>query len=148
MANLIKIGALKGSCCLTKDQASFQYLKKVYRYVTEHENHAESHITPRIIKAVEGEFGGNTSKVEAKITGGVLREYHAFDPVFLKWFIQPLMNLYWFWDADSVIQNNKLITKEFCRTNTFTDVNIVHRAITSDEGFLKKYILQDNSILF
>ena len=75
-----------------------------YNYVTAQFNHAVSHITPRIISSVNGEFGG---------------EY----PIFCSL----LMSIYWFFDADYVAMNNVLIDDEFNKTSTWTDVAMVHR---------------------
>lgn len=142
MSELIKQEALKGSCCLTKSQRSFYLMKNAYDYVVRQDNHATSHITPRIIKAVEGEFGAGGNFISKSYVDG--KENHQL--IESQWFIQPLMNIYWFWDVDTVIKNNKLITKEFCRTNTFTDVNIVHRL--QKQEIIERIKLQDKAILF
>lgn len=104
MAELIRLDALQGSCCLTKNQDAFIFMKNIYDYVAGRPGHAKSHITPRIIRAVQGEFDNA-------------------HPIF----VQPLMNLYWFWYSEAVVKQNKIIDKTFCQTNTFTDVTMLFR---------------------
>lgn len=115
IAELIKLNGLIGSCCLIKEDQSFNFMKNAYEYVVNISNHAKSHITPRIISAVEGNFINNQH-----------------------YFIQPLMNLYWFWKPEVVISQNKLIDKTFCSTNTFTDVNMVYRQKLNNMSLRKR----------
>lgn len=119
MADLIRLGGLQGSCCLLKEQPAFQFMKEAYEYTTRQENHAHSHITPRIIFAVHGDFEQAPMMKVTTLDG--------FETYRSPWFIQPLMNLCWFWSPDTVAKQNKLIDKTFCQTNTFTDVTMVYR---------------------
>ena len=120
MATLTKQGALLGSCCLTPDMPAFDFLKEAYSYVSGKKGHAQSHITPGIIKGGSGDF---------------LYSYHAgpgkhdFKPLGLEC---PLTSIYWFWSPNMVASRNVLIDSLFCQTATFTDVNVVYRARTPE----------------
>lgn len=91
MAALMKEGAFLGSCALTKDMEAFQLFESACRYVWEQPNHRSSHISSRIIPAVQGEFGNFH-----------MNPYYRHTQVF----ISPLMSLYWFFDAAAVLKHN------------------------------------------
>jgi hypothetical protein len=94
IAALAKIGAFLGSCALTPQMEVFQLYEAAGRYVWEMPPHARSHISTRIIPAVHGEFGDHYMYPENR------------DDTL---FISPLMSLYWFFDATSVIKRSLLI---------------------------------------
>ncbi len=116
MAALTKAGGLIGSCCLTPDMESFGFMKEAYSYVSGIKGHAQSHITPGIIKGGDGEF------LYSYHSGP---EKHDFKPMGLEC---PLSSIYWFWSPNIVASRNVLIDSLFCQTATFTDVNVVYRA--------------------
>jgi len=96
IAALAKEGAFLGSCALVPQMEAFQLFEAACRYVWEQPGHAKSHISTRIIPAVQGQFGN----------------YHMYPNDSLgiaNIFISPLMSLYWFFDAASVIKRNLLI---------------------------------------
>jgi hypothetical protein len=120
MAALTKAGALLGSCCLTPDMGSFHFLKEAYSYVSGKKSHAQSHITPGIIKGGSGDFLYSYHTGPGK---------HDFKPMGLEC---PLTSIYWFWSPNMVASRNVLIDSLFCQTATFTDVNVVYRARTPE----------------
>lgn len=91
MAALVKDGAFLGSCALTKEMPGFQQFEAACRYVWDQPNHRPSHISTRIIPAVQGEFGNFH-----------MHPYYRNTPVF----VSPLMSLYWFFDATAVLLRN------------------------------------------
>ncbi|NWF67601.1 MAG: DUF1152 domain-containing protein [Chloroflexi bacterium] len=93
MAALTKAGAFLGVCALTPQMLAFQQFEAACRYVWEQKDHHKSHISTRIIPAVRGEFGA----------------YDMYNDHFPGVCLSPLMGLYWFFDAATVIQHNKLI---------------------------------------
>ena len=94
IAALAKENAFYGSCALTAQMPAFQKFDEACRYVWEQPEHHKSHISTRIIPAVHGEFGN----------------YHLYDDdLKTRLFISPLMSLYWFFDATTVIQHNQII---------------------------------------
>jgi len=95
MAALIKLGGFYGSCALTPQMEAFQKYEAACRHVWEQPKRKKSHISTRIIPAVNGEFGN----------------YHMYeddDYRFSRLFISPLMSLYWFFDADVVVKHSLL----------------------------------------
>lgn len=101
MAALAADGAVLGGCQVVADQEGFHLMRDAYNYAVRHGT-SQSHIAPRIIRAVEGDFEGG-------------------DP-----FVQPLMSQYWFFDLDKVMARNRLAADPlFCRTNTWLDVTTV-----------------------
>ncbi len=98
MATLFKDNKVLGACALTRDEADFANYNCAYQYAVEYfPNHKHSHIHPRIIKAIRGEFGyqdfgGNTIMKSNKLV-----------------FLSPLMAIMWFFDGDAVIENNQLV---------------------------------------
>ncbi len=93
MAGLAKAGAFLGSCALTPQMEVFQLFEAACRYVWEQPNHVKSHISTRIIPAVNGEFGS----------------YRMYPDEYSDVFISPLMSLYWFFDARAVTERNLLV---------------------------------------
>ena len=110
MADLAKNGGFLGSCSLTKKMEVYQLYEAACRYVWEQPAHARSHINMRVISAVNGEFG----------------DFHLYDDYWPKAvFVSPLMGLYWFFDAASVIDQNMLV-KRIQETETVDDVLEIH----------------------
>lgn len=99
MAALIKAGGFYGSCSLLPRMEAFQQFESACRYVWEKPKHAKSHITTRVIPAVHGEFG-NYHMYEDDDLSGIGRT---------RVLISPLMSVYWFFDAHTVIERNLLI---------------------------------------
>jgi hypothetical protein len=93
IASLTKDGALLGSCALIPQMEVFQLFEAACRYVWEQPNHVKSHISTRIIPAVNGEFG----------------TYSMYPKEYPGAFISPLMTLYWFFDVRMVTERNLLI---------------------------------------
>ncbi len=102
MAALAKRGAFYGSCALTPQMEAFQLYETACRYVWEQPDHHKSHISTRIIPAVHGEFGMYLMYPDSN-----------HRPVFTS----PLMSLYWFFDANTVVKNS-LIMDVLRNTNT------------------------------
>lgn len=98
MAELIRGGAFIGSCSLTKDMQSFKFYRSAYEHMACVPNHIKSHIHPRIIPSIEGEFGETKGSNETtmKSCASVL--------------LSPLMGVMWFFDADKVIRKNRIVT--------------------------------------
>ncbi len=93
IAALAKAGGFLGSCALTPQMEAFRLFESACRYVWKQPNHHKSHISTRIIPAVNGEFGN----------------YHMYPSDYTSVFISPLMSLYWFFDARTVIAHSLLI---------------------------------------
>jgi hypothetical protein len=94
MAALAKAGAFYGSCALTPQMEAFQLFEAACRYVWEQPGHPKSHISTRIIPAVRGEFGN----------------HHLYDEYRSSTiFVSPLMSLYWFFDAATVIRHSLIV---------------------------------------
>jgi hypothetical protein len=93
MAGLMKAGGFLGGCALTPQMEAFQQFEAACRYVWEQPDHAKSHISTRIVPAVNGEFGN----------------FHLYSEDRTTVCISPLMGLYWFFDAGVVISRNRLI---------------------------------------
>lgn len=94
MAALVKAGAFWGSCALTPEMEVFKLYESACLYVWEQPGHHKSHISTRVIPAVRGEFGNHH-----------LYDYHKGTNIL----VSPLMSLYWFFDARTVIDHNELI---------------------------------------
>lgn len=95
MAELVKLGAFYGACALTNQMPVFEKYESACRYVWEMDGAKKSHISTRIIPAVNGEFG----------------DYHMYqddDYKRSRLFISPLMSLYWFFDAMTVVKRSLL----------------------------------------
>jgi hypothetical protein len=106
MAGLVKAGGFVGSCALTPQMDAFRLFEAACRYVWEQPNHHQSHISTRIVPAVQGEFGNHH-----------LYAYHRQRATVC---ISPLMSLYWFFDARTVIARN-LLLKAVSTTRTKDD---------------------------
>lgn len=91
MARLTKAGAFYGSCALVKGMAVYDQYEAACRYVWEQPNHAKSHINMRVVSATRGEFAN-------------YHMYHDYRP--LEVFVSPLMSLYWFYDAQYVVESS------------------------------------------
>ena len=98
IAELIRENAFLGSCSLTKDMDSFKFYKQAYENVMNVPNHKKSHIHPRLIPAVEGSFGLQTLEHETIMSSGVSA------------LLSPLMGIMWFFDGDTIIENNKVVS--------------------------------------
>lgn len=94
MARITKQGGFYGSCSLVSYMDCFKQYKQICEHTWNQPGHRKSHVQTRIIPAAEGEFG----------------DYHMF-PMEKKAdvFISPLMNTYWFFNADAAIYNNIVI---------------------------------------
>ena len=91
MAALAREGALYGVCALTPQMQAFQMYELAARYIWDQPNHPKSHISTRIIPAARGEFG----------------DHHLYnDDRATQVLISPLMALYWFFNADTVVQRS------------------------------------------
>ena len=94
ISNIIKQNGFYGNCSLVNYMNSFKFYKTACEYIWMQPGHKKSHISTRIIPAAEGEFG-NFQMYE---------EENAIEVC-----ISPLMNLYWFFDADAAVYNNTII---------------------------------------
>lgn len=94
MSKIIKQGGFYGSCSLVDFMDCFKQYKEVCEHVWNQPGHRKSHVQTRIIPAAEGEFG----------------DYHMY-PMEKKSdvFVSPLMNIYWFFNAEAAIFNNIII---------------------------------------
>jgi len=95
MAALIKDGGFLGSCALTKQMPAFQQYEAACRFAWEsgeRQRHL-SHISSRVIPAVQGEFD----------------DYRMYEREKTPRFISPLMSLYWFFDADVVAARSLVV---------------------------------------
>jgi hypothetical protein len=102
MAALVKAGGFYGSCALTPQMEVFKLYEEACRYVWDKPEHHRSHISTRIIPAVYGEFGN----------------YHEFQPKKeVDVLLSPLMSLYWFFNASTVLRQNTLV-EVLCTTQT------------------------------
>ena len=108
MASLIKQGAFYGSCSLSNNMYETQKYEQACRYVFEQDVHVKSRINTRIIPAMNGEFGNHEMYPE---------DGHRTPSLF----ISPIMSIYWFFDANTVIENN-LVINLIKRTMTFSEV--------------------------
>lgn len=95
MANISKQGGFHGSCSLVDFMDSFSQYKEACEYVWNQPGHTKDHAQVRIISSAEGEFG----------------DYHMFPmEKNIDVFISPLSSVYWFFNADAAIYNNKVIS--------------------------------------
>jgi hypothetical protein len=106
MADLIKVGGFRGACALTPQMDAFQQYAAACRYVWSRPNHQQSHISTRIIPAVEGEFGNHHMSDYYRTRAEI--------------FLSPLMSLYWFFDAAVVFEQN-LLAESLLDTETRSD---------------------------
>lgn len=94
MSNIIKQNGFYGNCSLVSYMNSFKFYKAACEYIWIQPGHKKSHISTRIIPAAEGEFGN-------------FKMYDEENQIEVC--ISPLMNLYWFFDADAAVYNNTII---------------------------------------
>lgn len=99
IANIAKQGGFYGTCSLAEYMNGFKFYKSACEYIWMQNGHKKSHISTRIIPAVEGEFGN----VHPYFT----EEEQESQPEI---FVSPLMSLYWFFEADAAVYNNQIIT--------------------------------------
>ena len=91
VAALAKDGGYYGSCALLPQMDAFKTYEQAARYVFEQPKHHLSHIHPRIIPSVWGEFGN-------------FNWYD--DPRQPNIFVSPLMSLYWCFDLEAVYRRS------------------------------------------
>lgn len=117
MAALARDGHFLGSCAMTPDMDSFKWYEKVCRGVMELGR--KSHVQPRVIGSVNGEFGDYRmyEDIDAKIAGCEKS---------VPCFCSPLMSLYWFYDLRGVVERNLMIPA-LQPSSTFTDALILGR---------------------
>jgi hypothetical protein len=115
IASLIKKDGFEGSCSLTKDLMGYYHYKECYNNIANFPDHKRSHIHPRIIDAIEGEFGDITNDEQTLMsTGG-------------KTFINPLMGMYWFFDGDVVIDSIPIIPQLFQHTHFVQSLSLINQ---------------------
>lgn len=95
IANITKQGGFYGNCSLVSYMKAFELYKAACEHIWMQPGHKRSHISTRIIPAAEGEFGNYQPYSEEE------------NPIEIC--ITPLMNLYWFFDADAAVYNNQII---------------------------------------
>jgi hypothetical protein len=113
MAALIKAGAFHGACALTPQMPVYQDYEAASRYVWEQPAHHKSQINMRIVSATMGEFGNHH----------LYNDYSRAEV-----FVSPLMSLYWFFDANQVVERSLLAPK-------------IENAITIDDALRATYKL-------
>jgi len=101
IAGITKAGGFYGTCSLTPQMPVFQQYEAACRHAWEGEERHKSHISTRIIPATHGEFG----------------DYRMYESEGVKRFISPLMNIYWFFDAD-VVASRSLCREVVAGTKT------------------------------
>ena len=94
MAMLIRDGAFLGNCALTPQMDVYRQYEHACHYVWTQQGHAKSHINMRMVSAVNGYFGDH-------------HIYHDYKK--LEVFVSALMTLYWFFDAQAVIEKSIII---------------------------------------
>jgi hypothetical protein len=110
IAALAQQGAFWGTCSLLPQMSVFQQYAAACRYAfTQTPSAHKSHISTRIIPAVEGQFGD-------------FRMYPA-DQTHPS-LISPLMGMYWFFDAAAVMSSSELAPL-LAQTQTWEDVRSV-----------------------
>ncbi len=108
IAALTKRGGFLGSCALAPQMPAFQQYEAACRYAWEggqQERH-RSHINTRVIPAVRGEFG----------------DYRMYPGRAERHLLSPLMGLYWFFQAQAVIERSlvvDLIAETYTRQEAF-----------------------------
>jgi hypothetical protein len=123
MARLTKDGAFYGSCALVKGMPVYQQYEEACLYVWEQPTHSKSHINMRVVSATQGEFGN----------------YHMYTdyrprPVF----VSPLMSLYWFYDAQKVVDSS-LIADDIAQSDSMEQAfRMTTRSINSMKNQLPK----------
>jgi hypothetical protein len=94
MTSLTKEGGFLGSCSLTPQMESYGAYDEAVMFVQANEFQDSSVINSSIVSAVRGNYG----------------DYHLTEKTKRShlW-ISPLMSIYWFFDFDSVVKQNKLL---------------------------------------
>ncbi len=113
IAELTKQGGFLGACALTPQMLSYQLYEEAVLYVQSQPYHDESVINSSIISATRGNYGNY--HLTRKTLGSRL-------------WISPLMPLYWFFDFDTVIKQNKIVS-QLAGTQTFIDAVRVARTV-------------------
>jgi hypothetical protein len=96
ISNIIKQGGFYGNCSLVEYMNCFKFYRSACEYIWMQPGHKRSHISTRIIPAACGEFGN-------------VHVYATEDETPVEVCISPLMNLYWFFEADAAVFNNQII---------------------------------------
>lgn len=94
IAALMMENAFYGSCALAPQMDAFQQYESACRFAWEQPNRHKSHISTRIIPAVNGKFGNYAMYEDLRHSPS---------------FISPLMGLYWFFDSDAVARRSLLL---------------------------------------
>ena len=115
IASLTKAGGFLGSCSLTSQMDSYQAYEEAVTFVQSNEFQDPSVINSSIVSAVRGNYGDY--HLTEKTKRGHL-------------WISPLMPIYWFFDFDSVVKQNKLLP-EIEGTMLFRDA--LYRVIAKAE---------------
>lgn len=118
ISHITKQGGFYGSCSIVEYMKSFQFYKKACEYIWSQNGHKKSHISTRIILAAEGEFGN----------------IHSYEPELenpVEICISPLMNMYWFFEADAAVYNNQIITHIENLPNFFETIQVAVPRITN-----------------
>jgi len=87
-------GAFYGTCSLVSYMETFKEYKEACLHAFNQNGHRKSHVQTRVIPAAEGMFGDFHMYPEEKSADV---------------FISPLMSMYWFFNAEAAIHNNKVI---------------------------------------
>ena len=117
MASLLANNKFEGTCALNRDLADFANYNCAYQHVVErYPNHKKSHIHPRIIRAIQGEFGYKNIEGETIMKSN--------KPVF----ISPLMAVMWWFNGDAVIAQNQLVPMLKNYTTFYEAVELVRMA--------------------
>jgi len=116
MAQLVSQNAFLGCCSLTSDMEEFKIYKRICEATWN--NGRKSHIHTKVISAILGKFGKQNfyEGIESNTVGDKAKEE----------FITPLMSIFWFFDFDAVVKNNKLIP-ELKAGATRTDSLLIYR---------------------
>lgn len=94
IASLTKAGGFLGSCSLTPQMESYQAYDEAVTYVQSNEFQDPSVINSSIVSAVRGNYG----------------DYHLTEKTKRsQLWISPLMQIYWFFDFDCVVNQNLLL---------------------------------------
>lgn len=116
IATLTKEGAFLGACALTPGKTFDHYRTEVFS-----SSHPRlSHIQTRIVASVEGHFGNAKIESDPNLSTVVFEQETSQ-------FINPLMNLYWFFDLQGLVRNNRIIP-HLHETQTMTEALRVYRA--------------------
>jgi hypothetical protein len=115
MSSLAKCGGFIGSCSLVIDER-FEIYKDMCEWVWK--NGRKSHVQTKIISSVMGEFGTNMfyDNVDASVVGS--KETISYNSL--------LSSIYWFFDLNKVLENNKL-NSLIEGAITSTDVLMIYR---------------------